>query len=131
MKQVIGYIHTNLIPSLDLLSRASDESDTMMQESNINFFRAIAERALTVLDEFYLDRKQFLVGEKLSVADVVLYTTLNAANTIGKVSNLGRWPNLKAYFDRLDKQEKIQEAQTRMLSNPQHVVHSHQQKGVF
>lgn len=114
MKQAVGYISQNLIPSLELLSRPD------LDASNAAFFQALVIRTLGVLEDYFLGRKSFLAGNGLTVADVVLYTALNATATIG--IELERWPRLKQYFDRMDINETIQEAQTRMLSNPQSVL---------
>lgn len=52
--------------------------------------------------------KQYLVGDKFSVADAYLFTVLRWAPHVE--IDLGRWPNVKAYVDRVAARPKVQEA---------------------
>jgi glutathione S-transferase len=52
--------------------------------------------------------KQYLVGDKFTVADAYLFTVLRWAPHV-KI-DLGRWPNIKAYVDRVTARPKVQEA---------------------
>jgi glutathione S-transferase len=52
--------------------------------------------------------KQYLVGDKFTVADAYLFTVLRWAPPV-KI-DLGRWPNIKAYVDRVTARPKVQEA---------------------
>ncbi len=52
--------------------------------------------------------RQYLMGEKFTVADAYLFTVLRWS---GRVEiDLGKWPNLKAYADRVAARPKVQAA---------------------
>ncbi len=52
--------------------------------------------------------RQYLMGDKFSVADAYLFTVLRWS---GRVEiDLAKWPNLKAYVDRVAARPKVQEA---------------------
>src|ERR1700681_767212 len=55
-----------------------------------------------------LSGKQYLMGNQFSVADAYLYTVLRWTSRIG--IDLAKWPNLKAYVDRVGARPKVQEA---------------------
>jgi glutathione S-transferase len=52
--------------------------------------------------------RQFLIGDKFTVADAYLFTVLRWTARVN--IDLGKWPNLKAYFDRIAVRPKVQEA---------------------
>ena len=52
--------------------------------------------------------KHYLMGDKFTVADAYLFTVLRWASRIDM--DLGKWPNLKAYVDRVAARPKVQEA---------------------
>jgi len=52
--------------------------------------------------------KQYLMGDKFTVADAYLFTVLRWTSRIE--IDLGKWPNLKAYVDRVAARPKVQEA---------------------
>jgi glutathione S-transferase len=60
----------------------------------------------------WLDRqlagKQYLMGDKFTIADAYLFTVLRWMARIGM--DIAKWPNLKAYFDRVQARPKVQEA---------------------
>src|SRR5262249_2919026 len=51
--------------------------------------------------------KQYLMGDKFTVADAYLFTVLRWAARIDM--DLGKWPNLKAYVDRVAARPNVQE----------------------
>jgi glutathione S-transferase len=55
-----------------------------------------------------LDGKQYLMGEKFSVADAYLFTILNWAPMVK--FDLGRWPAITDYHKRVAARPKVQEA---------------------
>jgi glutathione S-transferase len=55
-----------------------------------------------------LEGKQYLMGEKFSVADAYLFTILNWAAP--SKFDLGKWPVLQAYHKRVAARPKVQEA---------------------
>lgn len=60
----------------------------------------------------YLDKhfasRQYLMGDKFTVADAYLFAVLRWTTRIEV--DLAKWPNLKAYFDRVAARPKVQEA---------------------
>ncbi len=56
----------------------------------------------------HLAGKQYLMGEKFTVPDAYCFTVTGW--TKYKEIDLGRWPNLKAYMDRVASRPKVQEA---------------------
>jgi len=52
--------------------------------------------------------KKYLMGDKFTVADAYLYTVARWSDRVG--IDLSRWPNLKAYVDRVTARPKVQEA---------------------
>lgn len=55
-----------------------------------------------------LEGKDFVIGKRFSVADAYLFTVLNWCNFVD--IDLGKWPVLKAYVDRIAARPKVQEA---------------------
>lgn len=60
-----------------------------------------------MLDKHFATNK-YLMGDQFTVADAYLFTVTNW-NNFQKV-DLGQWPNVKAYFDRVAARPKVQEA---------------------
>src|SRR5262245_53459265 len=52
--------------------------------------------------------KQYLMGDKFTIADAYLFTVLRWTARIEM--DLAKWPNLKAYVDRVAARPKVQEA---------------------
>ena len=52
--------------------------------------------------------KQYITGDKFSVADAYLFTVLNWTNFHN--IDVGKWPNIKAYMARITGRPKVQEA---------------------
>jgi glutathione S-transferase len=52
--------------------------------------------------------RQYLMGDTFTVADAYLFTVLRWTSRIE--IDLGKWPNLKAYVDRVAARPKVQEA---------------------
>ena len=61
----------------------------------------------------YLDRHlathQFLSGSKFSAADAYAFTVVNWSRIPSIAIDLSRWPNLKAYMDRIAARPKVME----------------------
>jgi glutathione S-transferase len=55
-----------------------------------------------------LANKQYLMGDKFTVADAYLFTVLRWTARINM--DLAKWPNLKAYVDRVAARPKVEEA---------------------
>ena len=52
--------------------------------------------------------KQYLMGDKFTVADAYLFTVLRWSPRVG--IDLSKWPNITAYLDRVAARPKVQEA---------------------
>ena len=52
--------------------------------------------------------RQYLMGDKFTVADAYLFTVLRWSSRVD--IDLAKWPNLKAYADRVAARPKVQEA---------------------
>jgi glutathione S-transferase len=52
--------------------------------------------------------KQYLMGDKFTVADAYLFTVVRWSPRVG--IDLGKWPNITAYLDRVAARPKVQEA---------------------
>jgi glutathione S-transferase len=74
-------------------------------------FKKISKENLAKRFE-YLDKqvtgRQYLMGDKFTVADAYLFTVLRWTARIEM--DLAKWPNLKAYFDRVAARPKVHEA---------------------
>jgi glutathione S-transferase len=64
-------------------------------------------KRLDLIDQ-ELSHKPYLMGETFTVADAYLFTVLNWTGRVG--IDLARWPNLKAYIDRIHARPKVQDA---------------------
>jgi glutathione S-transferase len=52
--------------------------------------------------------KQYLTGDQFTIADAYLFVVANWSNFVG--IDLGRWPALKAFVERVAARPKVQEA---------------------
>jgi glutathione S-transferase len=52
--------------------------------------------------------KQYVMGDKFTVADAYLFTVLRWSPRVG--IDLGKWKNITAYLDRVAARPKVQEA---------------------
>jgi glutathione S-transferase len=71
---------------------------------------AVIGRRLKPLEEKLADKRQYLMGDKFTAADAYLFTVLRWT---GKLNvDLGQWPNIKAYYERVGKRPKVMETLT-------------------
>jgi glutathione S-transferase len=74
-------------------------------------YKAIARENLSkryaYLDE-HLARHQYLYGEKFGIADCYLFVVTNWLHRFGL--DIGKWPHVKAYWDRIAARPKVREA---------------------
>lgn len=59
--------------------------------------------------EKQLEGKPYLSGEQFTVADAYLFTILTWAQPVGKI-DLGQWPGVKAYFERVGARPQVKAA---------------------
>jgi glutathione S-transferase len=69
--------------------------------------REVLGRRIAWLDK-ELAGKQYLMGDKFTVADAYLFTVLRWSPRVG--IDLGKSPNVTAYMDRVAARPKVQEA---------------------
>ena len=99
LMQWLNFISTELHKSFSpLFSKINDEASA--------FFRSKIEKRLDYVNNHV--KGGFLMGEQFTVADGYLYTVLRWARPMD--IDLGRWSNVKAYFDRVGARPKVQEA---------------------
>ena len=81
--------------------KVPDEYKTMAKE-------AIANRFAYLDKHLGKDGFELLTGAQFTVADAYLFTVVNWANFVN--IDLGQWPNLKAYVERVAARPKVREA---------------------
>jgi glutathione S-transferase len=64
------------------------------------------ERRFNALEKM-LGGRQYVMGERFSIGDAYLFTVLNWTN-IHKI-DLAKWPNIKAFMERVRNRPKVQE----------------------
>jgi len=64
------------------------------------------ERRFDALEKM-LDGKEYIMGDQFSAADAYLFTVLNWT-TMHQI-DVSKWPNIKAYMDRIGGRPKVQE----------------------
>jgi glutathione S-transferase len=69
--------------------------------------REVIGRRLEWLDK-QLAGKQYLMGDKFTLADIYMFVVLRWSPVVG--IDLGKWPNVKAYADRVAARPKVAEA---------------------
>jgi glutathione S-transferase len=62
--------------------------------------------------------KHYLVGEKLSVADIYLYIVLSWIQYLGGALDLSAYPKVKAFFERVGALDGVKAAHARIATNP-------------
>lgn len=67
----------------------------------------VIDHRLSTLEKM-LEGKQYAMGDKFTVADAYLFVVLNWTN-LHKI-DIGKWPNIKAFMERVSKRPKVQEA---------------------
>ena len=76
-------------------------------------FRELAKEKLAKQYEYlnqHLAKNQFLAGSKFTAADAYAFTVINWSRVPSIAIDLGRWPNLKAYMDRVAARPKVKDA---------------------
>lgn len=68
------------------------------------------ERRIGDVEEALSDGRRFILGDGFSVADAYIFVVLNWSGFVG--IDLGRWPHLATYMDRLSRRPSIRAAMT-------------------
>jgi glutathione S-transferase len=101
LQEWLNYIATELHKSFGqpLFATASDEAKQVVREAYGKKLDFLAQ---------VLEKREFLMGERFTVADAYLFTVLSWSN--GRGIQLERWPALKRYFDRIAARPAVREA---------------------
>ena len=94
-----------------LTSEVHKQFSPLFKPNTPEDYKAVAKENLANRFD-WLDKqlagKDYLMGDKFSVADAYLFTVLRWTSRID--IDLAKWPNLKAYVDRVAARPKVQEA---------------------
>lgn len=101
LQEWLNYISSELHKGFNLLYSPATPQD--MKESTL---AAIAAEFDFIVKN--LDGKQFLLGDTFTVADCYLFTVLTWTKPFG--IDLGRWPALKSYFERVKARPAVRAA---------------------
>jgi glutathione S-transferase len=97
LNYITSEIHKTFSP---LFNPAADDSVKAYAKANI-------DKRFDWLDK-QLAGKKYLTGDTFTIADAYLFVVANWSNFVG--IDLARWPNLKAFQDRVAARPKVQEA---------------------
>jgi glutathione S-transferase len=97
LNYITSEVHKTFSP---LFNPAADDNVKAYAKLNI-------EKRFDWIDK-QLAGKQYLTGDKFTIADAYLFVVANWSNFVG--IDLGRWPNLKAFQDRVAARPKVKEA---------------------
>jgi glutathione S-transferase len=90
LQEWLNYIASEVHKSFSPLFRASEEQRPALRDALAPKLEFLAR---------HLEKRQFLLGDRFSVADAYLFTVLNWSKFVG--IDLGRWPALDAYLKRI------------------------------
>lgn len=101
LQEWLNFITTEIHKGFSPLFRPNTPAD----------YKPIVKEALAakfaMLDQ-HLAKNQYLMGDTFTVADAYLFTVTNW-NNFQKI-DIGQWPNVKAFMDRMMARPKVQEA---------------------
>jgi glutathione S-transferase len=99
LQEWLNYIASEVHKSYSPLFRASEEQRPALHEALTPKLAFLAR---------HLDDREFLLGDRFSVADAYLFTVLNWSKFVGL--DLGRWPALLAYLKRVRARPAVRSA---------------------
>jgi len=99
LQEWLNYISTELHKGYAGMGKKPPEEKQALVESIGKKFAWVASQ---------LEKNQFLMGERFTVADAYLFTVLTWSPARGV--DLTQWPALKAYFDRISARPAVQAA---------------------
>jgi len=73
------------------------------------FSKIMVKQKIDSLNQHFA-KNQFLAGSKFTVADAYAFTVISWAKAPGIAIDVAKWPNLKAYMDRIAARPKVHEA---------------------
>jgi len=99
LQEWLNYVASELHKSFSPLFRAPEEQRPALREAFAPKFDFLAAQ---------LGKNQFLMGERFTVADAYLFTVLNWTGRVG--IDLGRWPALQSYVQRVSARPAVRAA---------------------
>jgi len=84
------------------------------------YVRSRANLKLKYVNDHLIGKKQFLVGDKFTVADAYLYIVLSWSDYLKL--DLSPFANIKAYYERIKALPNVKQAHERMSTSPTNVV---------
>jgi glutathione S-transferase len=99
LNEWLVYIATEIHKGFSPMFAATDETRPALVARQAGKFEFLNNK---------LAGKQYLMGDQFTVADGYLYTVLTWTPRVGM--DLAKWPNLKAFFDRVGARPAVQEA---------------------
>jgi glutathione S-transferase len=103
LQEWLSFINSEVHKAFSLLSSQEATEDMKAYARN-----SITKR-LTYL-QGALGEKQFLMGDQFTVADAYLFTVLSWGPYVG--IDIGQWPNLRSYVERIRSRPHVVEAMT-------------------
>eukprot|EP01124_Arcella_intermedia_P022737 TRINITY_DN3448_c0_g1_i1.p1 TRINITY_DN3448_c0_g1~~TRINITY_DN3448_c0_g1_i1.p1 ORF type:complete len:249 (+),score=40.95 TRINITY_DN3448_c0_g1_i1:22-747(+) len=113
IQNALNYIASEVHPSIGGLFTPG------ISEEVQNFLKARAAKKLDYLEKTLIGDKEFLVGEKFSIADSYLYIVLSWSGYVGV--DISGYTRVQAYYDRIASLPKVKEAHARMAENPESI----------
>jgi glutathione S-transferase len=99
LQEWLNYIAAELHKSFSPIFRAPEEQRPPLREALAPKLEFLAR---------HLDKRQYLMGDRFTVADAYLFTVLNWTNYVGV--DLARWPALKSYLQRVGARPAVRAA---------------------
>ena len=106
----MSYIASEVQPTLGA------QFNSAITEDVKTYFRSLAAKKLTYLENHLIGDKSFLVGSSFTIADAYLYVLLRWPQYLN--IDLAPYPRTKAYFERINALENVQGAFARIATEP-------------
>lgn len=107
---VLSYVGTEYHKTIGNLFNPTLSADVK------SYFLAAANTKLQYINDVLVGDKSYVVGGKLSVADLYLYITLSWSGYIGL--DLSPFPNVQAFFDRIGNLDGVKAGHAAMSTKP-------------
>ena len=78
-----------------------------MTDTGLQFTNAKLNKRLTIIDE-HLKGKEFLVGDRFTIADAYAFTIMNWVMAFGLPVDLTNYAHLNRYFESVKARESVQ-----------------------
>lgn len=108
----LAYVATEVHPSVAIFFYPQSSSDVQ------NFIKERANKKLDYLQKTLIGDKKYLVGNKLSIADIYLFIVLSWIQHFGGALDLSAYQNVKNFFEHIGSLDGVKAAQGRMATNP-------------